>query len=273
MLPLFASGQVETTLINDTFDTLANGGSRDTNGKYSTGPTASTWWYIQTSSLSTSATAVASPSGGFSGNAVRTNFNGTTNTGISTFAATTLGVGDSITVKFDFRYVSDPTDNNRSPQFGLFNGTAPTADMTTVPAVSSGYNADIGEGVSSVLKKGVFTPFSGASDTLMTGSTYTNLGFSGTTAINFSFVLTRTSSTSIAGALYLNGSSVAALSGTDASASDFTFNEFIIRTRGMAEIDNFSVTHTSAIPEPGSAALAAGAAALASMIVVRRRRF
>lgn len=270
-----AHAQVSTTLVDDNFDTLSNAGARDANGNYSTATQASTWRYVGTNGLSTSAVSVSSATGNFSGNAIRTNFNGVSNVGISTFSSTTLGVSDSISVSFDFRYVSDPTDNNRSPQFGLFNGTAPTADMTGVPAVSSGYNVDMSESASanSALKKGLFDPFAGASNVAMPGSGFTPLGYSGTAAINFTFVLTRTTATSIVASLYLNGSSTAALTGTDSSATDFTFNEFIIRARGTAEIDNFTIVHTSAIPEPSSMTLVAGAVVgFVAMTVVRRRR-
>lgn len=267
--------QTTTTLIDDNFDTLSNSGARDVNGKFSTGTNASKWYYVQTGALSATAGAVGTNTyatvGNFSGNSLTVNYNGTTNTGISAFSSTTLGVGDSLTVSFDFRYRGAQTDNNRSPQFGFFSGTAPTADTTGAPAVTAGYSANIYDGTSgSGLYKGAMTPFSGPAETSFTP--FSNIGYTDTSAIRFTFVLTRTTATSIVASLYLNGSNTAALTATDLSATDFTFNEFVLRARGTADIDNLVVTYTSSIPEPSSYAVVAGAAALVAMTVVRRRR-
>lgn len=268
--------QTTTTLIDDNFDTLSNSGARDVNGKFSTGTNASTWYYVQTNTLSATAGAVGTNPhatlGNFSGNSLTVNYNGTTNTGLAAFSATTLGVGDSLTVSFDFRYRGAQADNNRSPQFGFLNGTALTGDMAaSAPAVTAGYSANVSDGTGgSGLYKGAMTPFS--SPTEASFSTFSNIGYTDTSAIRFTFVLTRTTSTSIVASLYLNGSNTAALTATDLSATDFTFNEFVLRARGTADIDNLVVTYTSAIPEPSSYAVVAGAAALVAMTVVRRRR-
>src|SRR6218665_3328588 len=54
--PVLGPAQTVTTLVSENFDTPVNAGTglRDATGKYSTGGTASTWWFIQTGgSLST----------------------------------------------------------------------------------------------------------------------------------------------------------------------------------------------------------------------------
>ena len=271
--------QVDTALVDDNFDTLVNPGTglRNSNGQYSTAPKASTWWYVNTTSGTTplSTSAVAAPAeGNFSGNAISVNFRATNNVAISTFAATTLGVGDSLTVSFDYYFAGALTTSNRDPQFGLFNGTAPTADVAnggTIPTVSSGYQVDLGMGTNaSRINKGFFAPFAGA-ETRIGDAVNLSSNFTQGEANHFSLVITRTAESSVTASFYLDGASTPTLTGIDTAATNFTFNEFIFRGRSDGEIDNFKVTYTSVIPEASMFGLLAASAGLVFAMVCRRR--
>jgi len=234
-------------IVNDNFDTLANGHSRNANGQYSTGSSPSTWWYVNTSTgFSTWATSSPAATGNFSGNWIETPFNaggGNMNDAVSPFSSVKLAnVGDSLTVQFDFRYNGSPNGgHDRNPEFGFFNGTVPTADMTTLPAITAGYNANAITGESDgsgivQLNKNSTTLFSDIK--LVSASAGT--AFDGAYTMNFKLVLTKTAANSTKIDLYLNN--VLTCTATDTSSANFTYDEFILRARDLAQIDNFSMT-------------------------------
>ena len=272
-------GQARATVIyNDDFNTLANGGARNASGQYSNEPNASTWWYVNTSSLSTSAVSTPAATGNFSGNWIATNFNstaGNTNDGVVPFSTVTLNsVGDSLTVQFDFRNLTNPPSMDRNPEFGFFNGTPVTGDMTTLPTVTAGYDvqaiATTPGSDSAVIETdaagNLFTIGATVGTTYAAGST-----FDGAYTENFKFVLTKESATSTELDLYLNGSLVKTV--TDTASTNFTYDEFALRARETADIDNFSITdNIASVPEPSTVSiLALTAMAFVAFQSVRRK--
>lgn len=253
------------TLVSDNFDTLANGGARDSSGKYSTGATASTWWYENTSSLAASAVSTPTPTGNFSGNFVQTNFSGPSNMGVVSFASTTLGVGDNLSVQFDFRNLSAPVSLDRNPQFGLYNGVNPTSDMTGTSAVSAGYSINFADAATDTATMtsdtSFFTGTSVGSTTLPTNPV------SGAYTVNFRLAMARTSASTLIFNLYLDGVLITTF--TDTAATNFTFDEFALRARTTAQIDNLVIA--TSVPEPGSYAMVAMGVAMLLFLGSRKR--
>ncbi len=259
------AGNAAVTLVSDNFDTLANGGARDASGKYSTGATASTWWYERTSSLAASAVSTPTPTGNFSGNFVQTNFTGPSNMGVVSFASTTLGVGDNLSVQFDFRNLATPPSFDRNPQFGLYNGVNPTADMTGTSAVSAGYSINFTDATTDTATMtsdtDFFTGSSIGSTTLPTNPV------SGAYTVNFRLAVARTSASTLIFNLYLDGVLITTFS--DTAATNFTFNEFALRARTTAQIDNLVIA--TSVPEPGSYAMVAMGIAMMLFLGSRKR--
>ena len=262
--------QAQTTIYNDNFNTLANGGARNASGQYSTGSAPATIYYFNTSGLSTSAISTPAATGNFSGDYVQANFNspsGNKNDLMSPFTSQTLvSVGDSITVQFDFRYPSgtgyDSTPvggQDRNPEFGFYNGTVLTGDSTTAPAVVTGYDINItSTGASSNADTVAGASSTGAffSDAAIGAPVNIGTTFDGDFTENFKFVLTKTGATSTELQLFLNGSTTATLAVTDASSTNFTYDEFDLRARDTAQIDNFSITdNIASVPEPSTAGI------------------
>jgi hypothetical protein len=268
----FADQASATIIVSDNFNALDNPvtGVRNANGQYSAGADASVWWFENTNGLSTSALSTPTATGNFSGNWIQINFangGGPNNMAVSPFAGVSLlNVGDSISVQFDYRYVANPGTTDMSPKFGLFNGTAPTSDQAGLTSVVSGYSANSINGAtdSVALAKATGAFFVGGDTSL--GLANVGSVFDGTFTMNYKFELVRTGAAAMTVRIYLND--VLALTSIDSSATNFTFNEFAIRARGTAQIDNFVVV---AVPEPATiSAFALGLGVLA--IACRRRK-
>lgn len=262
----------QTTLVSDNFDSLVNPGTglRDASGKYSTGSTASTWWYENTNALSATAVSTPAATGSFSGNYMQVNFaNGTgpSNLGVSTFAPVTLGIGDTLAVKFDFRYLSAPSSFDRNPQFGLYNGTAPTSDLAGTSSIIAGYNAQFTDAATDNVAMSRDTSGFFANNTSLGNAVdISGSPISGAYTATFRLAMVRQDATTINFNIYVNGTLVTSLA--DNAATNFTFNEFAIRARGTAQIDNFSVV--TSVPEPETYALMIMGAAV--LLVSMRRR-
>lgn len=261
----------QTTLVSDNFDSLVNPGTglRDASGKYSTGSTASTWWYENTNALSATAVSTPAATGNFSGNYMQVNFaNGTgpSNLGVSTFAPVTLGIGDTLAVKFDFRYLTAPSSLDRNPQFGLYNGTAPTSDLAGTSSIVAGYNALFTDAASDTVAMSRDTSGFFSNNTDLGGTTIPGDPVSGAYTATFRLAMVRQDATTLNFNVYVNGTYISTFS--DTSATNFTFNEFAIRARGTAQIDNFSIV--TSVPEPETYALMIMGAAV--LLVSMRRR-
>ncbi len=288
--------RAQTTLVSDNFESLINGGARDANGKYSTGSTASTWWYLTATGPIATVTNTytgSAPVGNFSGNWLQTNYNyssssvtggtanGTYNWAVSPFAATTLAtVGSSLTVQFDFRYYTSTSGGwDRSPQFGFFksSGGQISGDSTTaLSLVSGGYGVNTSYTTSGTITSTAML-FESAGWFASGETTLASINSTANPALlpvsefalpyteNYKLVLTVVA-TGMQLQLYLDD--VLTLTTIDTTVSNTTFDEFAIRARATGQIDNFSIV--TAVPEPETYALMIMAFGVL-MISVRRR--
>jgi hypothetical protein len=201
------------------------------------------------------------------------------------FADQALADGDKIVLRFDARVVSaTPATSDRSFRFGLYNnaGTYTAGDKGSTDLTYNddvGYNArvDVGADASNSTSMDLTRDDSGDTATII-GGTATGLSATSTNAANQlandtvrHFVLTLTrSGTGLAYSLQQDGN--AAITGTDATPTGFTFNEVSFSARSSAamdlRMDNIEVEYTAAVPEPAAAAIFA----LATTALGLRRR-
>jgi len=207
---------------------------------------------------------------------------------IAKFTATTLAVGDTLTLSFDYRFTIAPSTGTASGvRFGLYDSkgtdyTVPTADTydnndkgyRVYSAASSSSLAgslskeDGGDGSGNAGSAG-----GGSGDNTLLGSP-TNFNQSTTTA-RYSFSITRDSATQVSFGLSINGTNRLSSSVTDSSSAIFTFDELLIGagTATAYAFDNVTVVFTpSAVPEPSAYALLFSALAGAAVITTRRQR-
>jgi len=185
-------------------------------------------------------------------------------------------VGDTIDVKFDFRFTAIPANSTSGLTFGLYNsnGTTITADDSGAQDNDFGYRTDLGTGTSASIFLGKETNAgAGGTGTTTSGDTATiTLATSTPVAINDTakhsgqFTLTRTAS-GIDISVGYDGSTVA--TGSSTSALFTTFDEFVFSQNSATtyRIDNFVVT--SNVPEP---TMSVGLLLGAGMLAMRRRR-
>jgi hypothetical protein len=199
----------------------------------------------------------------------------------TSFASTTLQVGDTITATFQYNPFSD---NINSVRVGLFSGTAASAngwaqfDNTTAPSSTwTGYigNLAIGSGNSIASLRGTsgVHPFFEAP----TGSASEAEFFGTGTFRAASLTLARPTSSAIVvtlseGANFDSLASVVSYSDTTSAITSFNIFSLYFTTgnalNGDMRYDNVTV---SAIPEPSTWALLA--VSLTALVVFRRRRF
>ena len=216
--------------------------------------------------------------------------NGTTNNlSARLFTQTTLGVGDVLTLSYDF------TSNNSTAttiyRCGLYDlGTSTVTDgsllagSTTKAGYYSFYdnNAASGGTLAAVLRRESIasstTTVEGSAPNTLLGSTATiaNIGTT-TRSVVFSITNLGGGVTSITSTLYSaaggGGSALYSLSGTDNSGLT-TFDSLFLLTPAGTTVtyDNIQVALTTAVPEPGTTAALVGGFGLIAAIGLRRKR-
>ena len=290
VLALFASfplGASAGVLFTDGF----GDGDRDNNG-LDAGATATDaadvgipWYLVAGTSAVNFQVVDDSAASAANGNALQLNNTAANNRpSAGHFAATTLNDGDNLTLSFDMRLVSASTTSDRSIRFGLYHDTSnnsAAADQSSTSTVYSddvGYNARVDDGADASNSTSMDVTRDDSSDTAaILQATTTGLGISSTNSVNqmsdanyHHFVLSLTrSGTGIA--ISLQKDSNAAITGTDASPTGFTFDEVALGVRSNAAMDlrfdNVQLAYTAAAPEPASLGLLACGAGL----LLRRR--
>lgn len=177
---------------------------------------------------------------------------------------TALGIGDSITLAFDFRFTATPGASGAGLRIAL--GTSSTTELF-----------QLGTGGTA---SGNFAHYNSADTTAGTGSvTFTpspvpTTSITDTLAHTFSLTLTRTGSTSLDFSSTVDGVTVTSSSGAT-SISAFTFNRVLIGEGSPVmkyTLDNVNVFITTAVPEPSAYAALAGLAAL-GLAAFKRPRY
>ena len=202
---------------------------------------------------------------------------------ISTFAPTTLAVGQTLTISVDFRFTTTPGASASGVRFGLYNsnGTAyPTPAADTYDNDDPGYRVNVPTQTSTTLaigheagNNGSAGGGSGTETTILSGAL--NNFNQQTTSTSYSFSITRVSTTQLSFGLKVNGSD--ALNGTsviESSGALFAFDEAVIAAGVSSSyaFDNVAVVLTSSIPEPSTHALLFSGLAGAAVIGFRRQR-
>ncbi|HSI34995.1 MAG: PEP-CTERM sorting domain-containing protein [Phycisphaerae bacterium] len=185
--------------------------------------------------------------------------------------------GDSIDLKFDFRFVAGPNNSTAGITFGLYNSnnSPVTAEDTVEQDNDFGFRADFGSGTTSAIfigkesnstagGTGSGTP---AGDTLAVGLNPGSIPVAVNDQLKHSAQMTLTKSpTGVDVAVYYD--SVLVASGT--STSPFTsFDEIVIGQVGGANYRIDNVVLASNVPEPGVVGIVGAAVAVLGM---RRRR-
>jgi hypothetical protein len=281
-----SSHAATTLLVNDTFTGGAN---------------ANTTAYPRWQNDGNGTITYASPSDNLAITAPINGDNGRDNISLRQFAETTLGVGDVITLSYDFTSnISNTVTGVPIYRMGLYNlgTTATIADATmssTYNTISkAGYysffrNGTNGGGDAGVIRRDVFTAGTTFNNNIMGGTGGTMTLLANTTTPGTIGIVTRSvvfsvtnlggGVTSITSTIYSaaggQGSAIYSLSGTDNSGL-VTFDALGLLTPiSTAPLtvtyDNIQVALTTAIPEPGSYALALGGVALTGVALRRRR--
>lgn len=205
---------------------------------------------------------------------------------LGAFEATTLAVGDTITLSFDARYgTSAGTPSARGMRFGLFNsnGTPYTSGTSdTYDDNDSGYRVDVPYNSTATApligkEAGGGGSAGGGNDFTQFSDAVSNVNLL-TTSANFSLSITRISLTQALVDVKVNGTSIVA---SETKIQDdsgvFSFDEVMltVAATGTATtflIDNISVITTSSIPEPSTYALLASVLIGTGVIATRRKR-
>ena len=186
----------------------------------------------------------------------------TTSSGSGTrgqFTNTSLAIGESITLSFDFRITNTAANNNAGLRFGL-------STSSNTYALTFGTGTTVGAGIAQFAVNTVNGPNTGYT------ATGTPFAINDTASHTFAFTLTRTSSTSLSFLGSVDSNTVSSV--TSNSISDFIFNNIIVGQNASLNdfnIDNVLVT-VGAIPEPSTYAVLAGLAALGLVACKRSRR-
>lgn len=205
------------------------------------------------------------------------------------FTQTTLGVGDVLTLSYDF--TSNNSTNGTIYRCGLYDlGTASVTDGSLLAGATSkaGYysfydNNLTAGGNAAVLRReniaSAITTVEGAvtPTVLATTATIANIGTT-TRSVVFSITNLGGGATSVTSTLYSaasgGGTALYSLSATDNSGL-VTFDSVFLLTPAGTTVtyDNIQVALTTAIPEPGATAACLGGFGLIAALTLRRKRF
>ena len=192
---------------------------------------------------------------------------------LGNFTSTTLGVGDRISLTFDFRFTSAPSLQRSLLRIGLFNsnGTIVNSDATTVDNDDFGYlsrfssDSDTASDLTKVPSGDTST-----AGTPLTEIANNAIGAFGTTSHAIRFDITNTATGTLVES-YFDGGLISSATDLTANSPYVTFDNIRIGQGSGStpfRIDNVGV-ETFVVPEPSSLALTAlGALAL----VLRRRK-
>lgn len=207
------------------------------------------------------------PTGGGSGNF------------LTYFTPTTLAVGESINLTFNFTVSGSFT--SEAFRFGLLNssGNRVSADVSTPAAIFNGYRGYAGfqsmDTNSQILRyrtggnDSLWTTNSGGFSTSL-GTNNASLGLKGdgTTIYNASLTIERTGESSIAFSTTINGVTTIF---NDNSASNFTFDTIGIHLGNSAVSMTFDDFVVTAIPEPSQGTILLGLGVVGLLLLYRRR--
>lgn len=259
---LVAHSASAAVLVDDKF--IDGGFSDGTDAKdlnwqlYTTGPT-----------LSIVSNNVTGPDEGANDNALNLNNAGQGFRGIyGTTTNTALGVGNSLTLSYDFKLASAPGNTAAIVRFGLYNsgGTNPATD-------DKGYFARLSSGtgtptVEAWKETGTDVVLSGADTSVIAGGSGSGFVAISASSVNLTLILTRVTLTSIKIDILENSTPIWSV--TDSSSIFSSFDTIALGT-GTNTIqftyDNISLV--SVVPEPSSIGFAS--LALGGCLVRRRR--
>lgn len=269
----------QTVLLNETF------ASATVSGLVVTGATT---WRPTLAGATTSASLVTDsttgPNEGSADKALSLTPASSANSYLGTFTATTLAIGQTLTLRLDARYsVGTNTGVASGFRIGLFNSngtgyTAGTAD--TFDDNDPGYRVNVPYNLTATSptvgkEAGTNGSAGGGTDFTALTATISNVNLR-TTSTRFTLTATRSSSTQVDLDLLVNGTSIASTAIIDNSSPFFTFDEVMIGSGAGSGnvylVDNVYV-EASPIPEPSaSALLLSGAAGLLTLAFRRRKR-
>lgn len=159
---------------------------------------------------------------------------------VRSFSEVTLGVGDSISLSLDFRFVEQPPSQTQGFIVAL-------AELSTASSQRS--NIDAGGTATSRIQQNI----AGTADNI--GGTFAGIDL-GLTSHSLLFTMTRTGADSMDYNYTIDGGSTLSVTRDDTGLSVFTFDSIAIGFSGgssnspIINFDNILVTST--IPEPGS---------------------
>jgi len=195
---------------------------------------------------------------------------------IAGFSATTLAVGETLSLTFDFRYTVVPAaDNSSALRFGLYNTATTAVDYNDDFGfrVNTPYGGTSSPGI--IRETGTSGAIGAGSDStsLTTPGTFSTFSL-GTSWNTLTFSFTRTDATTLTFDFKVDNISLMTSAASNNSGSIFTFDEVAFVNRAGAatfELDNINVTLTT-VPEPATTAIAIGCIALTGAIGLRRRK-
>lgn len=183
-------------------------------------------------------------------------------------SATTLFVGQSLSLSYDLRFLNGVSNETAGVRFGLYDslGTASVTD-------DAGYLVRMSTGTATASARG--WQETGTADTILGGGDLTEVtvgsgtGYTSltTTTVNIGLVLTMVTGTTMRMDLYQNNNKV--WTTTDTTSIYRKFDTIAIGTGGNIydyRIDNILLT--GVVPEPSSFGVVAGA----GLFIIRRRR-
>lgn len=173
-----------------------------------------------------------------------------------TFTSTTLAIGESITLSFDFRMIAAAVNDTAGLRFGLSTS-------------ANTYGFTFGTGTSSAVGTAQFATGTVSGPNTPYTSTGTTFAINDTLSHSFSFTITRTNSTSLSFLSSVDANTVSAVSNN--TISNFTFSSLILGTGNSFNDINIDNAIVSIIPEPSTYAAIAGLAAL-GLVACRRSR-